>query len=182
MQTAVPARCLKAGEKLLAVMTSSGELASLSYDLSEVLAFPQCPASISSMWSPRITIKQEDRDLAQHQSPAYCPNNLTAMYQSRDHAQWRGLRPAESHPQADCDPTKSSEADSLRARLPKTVPVTVVKPATAETIKQQPKPLDGAASLLSPILSCWPCEGINALTICLLCCLNSGPMSLLLGA
>ena len=40
MQTAVPARCLKAGEKLLAVMTSSGELASLSYDLSEVLAFP----------------------------------------------------------------------------------------------------------------------------------------------
>lgn len=80
VQTAVPARCLKAGEKLLAVMTSSGELASLSYDLSEV----------------------------------------------------------------DCDPTRSSEADNLRARLPKTVPVTVVKPATAETIKQQPKPLDGS--------------------------------------
>lgn len=181
MQTAVPAQCLKAGEKLLAVMTSSGELASLSYDLSEVLAFSQCQVSIPSLWSPQITNKQEDRDLAQHQSPPYCPNLLTAMYQSRDHAQWQGLRPAESHAQADCDPTKSSEADSLRARLPKTVPVTVVKPVTAEIIKQQPKPLDGAASPLLPVSSCWPCGRINALTF-LLCCLNSGPMSLLLGA
>ena len=182
MQTAVPARCLKAGEKLLAMMTSSGELASLSYDLSEVLAFPQCPASIPSMWSPYITTKQERRDLAQLQSLPCCPKNQTAVYQSRDHAQWRGLRPAESHAQADCDPTRSSEADALRARLPKTVPVTVVKPATAETIKQQPKPLDGAAVHLLPVSSCWLCEQINALPVCLLCCLESGPMSLLLGA
>ena len=59
MQTAVPARCLKAGEKLLAVMTSSGELASLSYDLSEVLAFSQCQASIPTLWSPQITTSKK---------------------------------------------------------------------------------------------------------------------------
>ena len=36
ISAAVPARCLHSGEKLVAMMTASGELAGLSYDLSGV--------------------------------------------------------------------------------------------------------------------------------------------------
>lgn len=44
IHAAVPARCLQSGEKLIAVMTASGELAGMSYDLSGV-DLPMCFAT-----------------------------------------------------------------------------------------------------------------------------------------
>lgn len=44
VQAFVPARCLQSGEKLLAVMTASGDLVGLSYDLSEVQSCSCMPA------------------------------------------------------------------------------------------------------------------------------------------
>ncbi|CAL5221747.1 g3997 [Coccomyxa viridis] len=79
IHAAVPARCLQPGEKLNAVMTASGEIAGISYDLSG----------------------------------------------------------------AACDPS-SSDAGAAGVSLSAKVPVAVVKPVPAFTLRQQPKPLDGS--------------------------------------
>ena len=54
------------------------------------------------------------------------------------------INPAAAAEQAACDPS-SSDAGAAEASLSAKVPVAVVKPAPASMLRQQPKPLDGAA-------------------------------------